>query len=285
MIDIILNQKLTDENRRKRIYAGDIFLMSSLVSCSKLCNYAIEVLREKFQAQDPQTAFLNLPVQEFVKIVEKTKNQFTNSLRSKELIREFLIEMDSDPLEYCFDVPRIRVVPNYAYLHAGVSYAYAPHRDTWYGSPTYQINHWMPIFPIMPEQTMAIYPAYFSKPVQNSSENFDLERWTKVERKKAVNNIEREERVHPLPLEDLEQSHQVRIGGNRGDIMIFSGTHLHATVPNLTQLTRFSIDFRIYNKRDIAQGVELLNIDSQAQGVENYLKEMFNASDFSLYSP
>ena len=49
------------------------------------------------------------------------------------MIRDFIVEIGDNPADYLFDVPRMRVVPNYDYLHAGVSYAYKPHRDTWYG--------------------------------------------------------------------------------------------------------------------------------------------------------
>ena len=245
--NIIMNQILTDAARRELIYSGNIFLISALKSTSKMCDYALRVVCDKFKTDDPETVFTHLPVEEFAKTVEKVKNEFTNSLYSKELIHEFLIEMDSDPKEYFFDVPRIRIVPNYDYLHTGVSYAYAPHRDTWYGGPTYIINHWVPVLPIKPEVSMAVWPNYFSTPVHNSSQNFDITYWDKVQRKKAVENIKVESRPHPLPLEEINTESELRIAGSPGDIMIFSGSHLHGTVPNKTNRTRFSIDFRVFN--------------------------------------
>src|ERR671919_680645 len=50
---------------------------------------------------------------------------------------------------------------------AGVSYAYKPHRDLWYGGPSCQINTWMTVYPIDPSQTIMINPGYFDRPVEN----------------------------------------------------------------------------------------------------------------------
>lgn len=283
--NIILNQVLTDATRRRLIHSGDIFLLSALKSTAKMCDYAFQIVCDKFQTANPETAFLELPVEEFAKIVEKVKNEFTNSLYSKELIRDFLIETDSDPVEYYFDVPRIRIVPNYNYLHAGVSYAYAPHRDTWYGGPTYQINHWMPVLPIKPEVSMAIWPNYFSTTVKNSSETFDITRWDKVQRKKAVENIKVESRPHPLPLEEINRESELRIAGSPGDVIIFSANHLHGTVPNQTNTTRFSIDFRVFNKLDLKEAKGPDNVDSEATGMDgDYLQQMFDADTLVKYA-
>ena len=267
MTDVYLNQKLTDLERRKLIFEGKIFLFSGLKSCALICDYAWQVAQENFDSATPETLFLQLPVSEFIKRAEVTKNKFTNSLRAKELLRDYAVEIGTNPDDYYFDVPRIRIVPTYNYLHAGRSYAYAPHRDTWYGGPRYQINHWMPVRAITPDQTMSLSPAYFQKPVKNSSKEFDLTRWITSERKKATQNIINENRVHPLPLEKLDEANEIRFAGNAGDIMVFSGTHLHASVPNHTPVTRFSVDFRFFHVDDVSGKGDVrppVNIDSEA---------------------
>ncbi|OCQ93821.1 hypothetical protein [Limnothrix sp. PR1529] len=284
--NIILNQPFTDSERRKKIHLGDIFVLSQLNSITDLCEYAFALACEQFNTDQPQNAFNTLPVEEFARHVERLKNVFTNSRRSKELIRSFLEETGCVPSSYYFDVPRIRVVPNYDYLHSGVSYSYAPHRDTWYSSPTYQINHWVPILPITPDTAMSIWPDYFSRPVENSSSLHDIEYWDKVERKRAVQNIGSESRRHPLPLEDINSSSEIRIAGKPGDIIIFSASHLHGTVPNLTQTARMSIDFRTIAKGDI--GVDTPpNVDSRAGGMGGhyYLSQLFDASTLDPYNP
>ena len=68
--------------------------------------------------------------------------------------------------------------------------------------------------------------------------------------------------------------------------MVFSGTHLHATIPNRSSITRFSIDFRLFHVDDIrSKGAGEVrapaNIDSKATG--NYLSSLFHLADFSPF--
>jgi hypothetical protein len=283
---VFLNQQLTDLQRRRSLFEGNIFIFSSPKSCGVLCEHAMSTLRSVFETDHPETAYLELPLEEFVRRTETVKNRFTNGLRSKEILRDYAKETGSNPEEYYFDVPRIRIVPNYDYLHCGVSYAYAAHRDTWYGNPQYQINHWLPVTPVTPDQAMAIYPAYFDRPVKNSSDKFDLDRWINVERPNAVKSLTKEERVHPLPLEEIDVEAEIRFAGNAGDTLVFSGAHLHATVPNRTSITRFSIDFRFCHVEDIrTNGAGEIpapaNVDCRATG--SSLSSLFHLGDFSPF--
>lgn len=244
------------------------------------------VAREAFETPEPETAFRTLSVTEFVKKAEWAKRTFTNGLRLKELLRALAEDFGYTPSEYYFHVPRLRIVPHYEYLHAGVSYAYAAHRDTWYGGPPYQINHWMPAMAITPEQTMSVFPSYFQRAVKNTSKDFNLSHWVNVERARAVTNIRSEDRVHPLPAEDLDVSGELRIAGAKGDVMVFSGTQLHATVPNRTQVTRFSVDFRFFHVDDVAGRSRFeapRNVDCEAVTEDYGMKDCLLLSDFSPF--
>ncbi|MGO9933154.1 MAG: hypothetical protein ACLPV8_15285 [Steroidobacteraceae bacterium] len=286
MTNIYLNQRLTDRERRAQIFEGAILVYSGLSACKTLCASALQTVRDVFETPTPEVTISHQPIEIFVKKAETAKKTFTNSLRSKELIRDYVIEMGSDPADYYFDVPRLRIVPHYDYLHAGVSYAYAAHRDTWYGGPPYQINHWMPVLPITPDQTMAIYPEYFRRPLKNSSEEFDLSYWIGSERAKAAQNVQREERRHPLPLEKIDLTGELRFAGNTGDIIVFSGSNLHATIPNRTAVTRFSVDFRLFHVDDINGHSGLTapeNIDSRAVSEDFGMPSCFSAADFSPF--
>ena len=52
------------------------------------------------------------------------------------------------------------------YLTSGISYAFHPHRDTWYSAPFCQINWWIPVYEIVPENVMAFHPRYWTQPVK-----------------------------------------------------------------------------------------------------------------------
>jgi hypothetical protein len=283
MLSMYVNGSFPKNDFQETIYRGTIWLNTKLDTAQKFCRFADHCAVEAL-GEDPRSAHKRMPVAEFVSKVGRLKSRFTNDELSKKYIREFLEEIDQDPKDYLFDVPRLRVVPNYDYLHAGVSYAYKPHRDLWYGNPNCQINTWMTVYPIDPSQTMMINPAYFARKIKNSSNVWDLKDWIENQRPRAIQNVTVEERPHPLPLEDIDDSGEIRVAGERAEMLIFSGAHLHGTVPNLGERVRFSIDFRVLNKADLRAGRGATNVDSEAHNVEYGYKDLFNAADLTPYT-
>ncbi len=277
-MDLYVNQSKNHPNLKETLYTGAIFLETQLQSARQLREFALQSIAHVLGREtDARSLHKLMPVAEFVPAVSRLKSYFTNSAEAKEIIRSFVIELGEDPADYLFDVPRLRVVPHYDYLHAGISYAYKPHRDTWYGSVQCQINTWMPVHGVVPEQTMMINPEYFTKPVSNSSADWQLSNWISKERKLASINITEETRPHPVPLEEVSSSNEARIAPNGGEMLIFSGAHLHGTVPNRTEQTRFSVDFRLMHIEDLKAGRGPVNVDSGCADPEAGFKDYFHA--------
>jgi ectoine hydroxylase-related dioxygenase (phytanoyl-CoA dioxygenase family) len=113
--------------------------------------------------------------------------------------------------------------------------------------------------------------------------DWSLSDWINVQRPLAKENVTEEVRVHPVPLEDISTSSEIRIAGNTGEILIFSGSHLHGTVANYTEQTRFSIDFRLVHIVDLLHGRGAVNVDSAVQDAEAGYKDFFHVSDFSHF--
>jgi hypothetical protein len=283
-VNLYINQLNKKADFKERVYAGDIFLDTALQAPAELCAFARQSITAAFDGEtDHKALHTKMPVTEFIRLVTRLKGQFTNCLDVKEMIRRFALEIGIDPNEYLFDVPRLRVVPNYEYLHAGVSYAYKPHRDTWYGSSQAQINTWMPVYTIEPGQTMMINAGYFAEPVKNSSVDWSLNEWINVQRPLAGSNVTEEVRVHPLPLEEISTASELRIAGNAGEMLTFSGAHLHGTVANHTNETRFSVDFRLLHIADLLSGRGAVNVDSGVKDSEAGYKDLFHLNDFSSF--
>jgi hypothetical protein len=279
MVGLFVNHEVADDERRTRLFAGNLFLRSRSPASDALCEHAIQFIKEAFGPHDPQRAQFQSPVAEFISRVGPLKTRFTNDLETKHRIRDLLAEMDCDLDDVFFDVPRLRVVPHGDYLSAGVSYAYKPHRDIWYSSPSCQVNVWMPVFEVVPERAMSFFPAYFSEPVANSSGDFDYDEWCAVGRQNAVAQVSKDTRKHPLPLEPVAGASELRIAGTKGDAILFSAAHLHATAPNQSGLTRFSIDFRTICMTDLKSGRGAPNVDCRATGTT--LADFIKARDFS----
>jgi hypothetical protein len=279
MVAIILNSRFGDAERRKTLFEGQYLVNSASAATVALVAHAEAMIGAAFAPLDPQTAQDSLDVADFVAIVGPLKSAFTNHLRTKELVRDILVEYGADLERTYFDVPRLRVVPHGGYLSAGVSYAYRAHRDTWYSSPHAQVNYWMPVFPVTPDRAMSMFPEYFDRPVANSSDEFDYDEWCRVGRQQATNQISVDARKHPLPVAAIDTRSDTRICGMPGDMFLFSAAHLHSTAPNTSGRTRFSIDFRTLNLDDIESRRGAANVDSRARGTT--LGDFLRADDFS----
>lgn len=275
---ISLNCKHNDVERREALFTGDLLLYSNRPALAALCDHARTHIDESL-GPDPETAQFRLDVTDFVAKAGPLKSRFTNDRVTKELVRAILDEFGCDLGETYFDVPRLRVVTSDGYLTAGVGYAYKAHRDTWYSSPSCQVNWWAPVFALTEERSLAFYPRVWDRPVPNSSADFDYDEWCRVGRAQAGSQVKADTRKHPLPLEALDPSDELRVTIGAAEMVLFAGAHLHATVPNSSGLTRFSFDFRTVNEQDLRAGAGAPNVDGSARGTT--LGDFLRASDFA----
>ncbi len=128
-----------------------------------------------------------MPVEEFVKIVAPLKPRFIHHPRTKELIRNILIEFGCDLETTYQDVPRLRNATSDGYLTSGVGYAFHPHRDTWYSAPMSQLNWWLPIYEIESENSMAFHPVTGVKQFKTSRATSTTTSTTKQDGKTLLN--------------------------------------------------------------------------------------------------
>jgi hypothetical protein len=219
-----------------------------------------------------------VPVEEFAALLAELKPKFIHHPTSKERIRELLGYHGCNLDRTYFDVPRLRTSTSDDYLTAGISYAFHPHRDTWYSAPFSQLNWWIPIYPVVPENVMAFHPQYWSNPVRNGSRRYNYYEWNQTSRQTAAQHIKTDTRDQPKPEESVQLEPHVRVVPEVGGVMLFSGNQLHSTVPNTSGRTRFSIDFRTVNIDDVVSHREAPNVDSECTGTS--LRDFLRASDF-----
>jgi hypothetical protein len=277
MSTLYLDSALSDEGRRHRLYGGDLFAFSAGESATKLAELARELSEAAFAPHDPEVAQELMPPQRYVEILAELKPAFIHHPRAKELIAGLLSELGCDIQRTYFDVPRLRTMAHGEYLKAGLAYQFHAHRDTWFSAPHQQLNWWLPVYAIEAENSMAFHPQYFDRPVRNSSDGYDYEKWSKTGRQQAAKQVTKETRKQPQAEEPLELEPDVRVVTPPGGTLVFSAAQLHSTVPNTTSRTRFSIDFRTVNLDDLVEGVAAPNIDSECTGTT--LRDFLRASD------
>jgi hypothetical protein len=274
---IYLDSQTPDEERRNRLYRGELFAFSPRVSAAELCELARELSEEAFGAYEPTTAHEELPPERYVEILAELKPEFIHHPRAKQLIGGMLTELGCDLDRTYFDVPRLRTMAPIDYLNAGLAYQFHPHRDTWFSAPHQQLNWWLPVYEVESHNSMAFHPEYFDRPVRNSSADYDYEEWSKTGRQEAAKQVKKETRKQPQPEEPLDLEQDVRVVTPPGGTLVFSAAQLHSTVPNTTRRTRFSIDFRTVNLDDLVDRVAAPNLDSECTGTT--LRDFLRASD------
>jgi hypothetical protein len=277
MSNIFLDQNISDDERRAKLYEGSLFVYSPSPSLKALVDFTRELVAQAFAPHDPKKAQFHYPIEEYAAVLAKLKPLFIHHPRSKELIQAALVELGCDPQKTYFDVPRLRTATSDNYLTTGIAYAFHPHRDTWYSAPPSQLNWWLPVYDITEENGMAFHTRYFDEPVKNSSRTYDYYQWNKNSRASAAQHIKTDTRVQPKPEEEVSLDPQVRIVAPSGGVTIFSGAHLHSTVPNTSGVTRFSIDFRTVHIDDVNAKNGAKNIDSECTGTS--LRDFLRVSD------
>ena len=263
---LLLDPTLSDDARRRALYAGDILLYSPRPSARALCEFARGMLEEAFRPHPPELAQHHLPVAEYVRIAAALKPAFIHHPESKRLVRELLLDFGCDPERTYFDVPRLRSSTSHGYLTTGIAYAFHPHRDTWYSAPTCQINWWLPIDALAPDNGLAFHPSYFDRAIANSSRLYDYDEWNRTSRYTAAEQVGVDTRVQPRAEEELDLSDELRVVTGAAALQAFSGAQLHASVENTSGCTRYSIDFRTVHGDDAEAGIGARNTDARCTG-------------------
>ena len=123
---------------------------------------------------------------------------------------------------------------------------------------------------------MAFYPRYFDEAVENNSEIYNYYEWNTKNRASAAQHVKRDTREQPKPQQALDPI-TIRYLPAPGGVIVFSGAQLHETVPNTTDLARYSIDFRTVHLDDVVARRGAPNIDSRSTGTT--MRDYLRASD------
>ena len=122
---------------------------------------------------------------------------------------------------------------------------------------------------------MAFHPAYWSKPVANTSRDYNYYLWNERHRGAHVAKyVAQDPRPLPRATEPMAMDPQIRVICPVGGTLLFSGAQMHSSVENTSGITRFSVDFRTVNLDDAANHRGAPNVDSACTGttMRDYLR-------------
>lgn len=273
---IWFNRTEKDDERRARLYAGEIFVYDHVPAVEKFAAFSSELIEKALSPHDPRHVHEALTPEELAPLLGKLKPAFTHHPESKRLVAKILEELGTDLDDCHIDVPKLRTAYPTGHLTKGIAYAFPWHRDTWYGGPMAQINWWLPIYPLSADNCMAFDPRNFSGAVANDSDKFNYYR-RNVERKDAAQFIKEDPRVQPSAVALGSEEPEFRLLPQVGGIIVFSGAQLHTTITSASCLSRYSIDFRTVSRRDVERGLGAANIDTRCVGTA--LRDFRRATD------
>jgi len=278
MTNVFVDSDMSDDERRARLYAGDIFLFTPTPASLELVSLGRRMLEEAFAPLGPRGIHHHKTAEEVAAILSVLKPAFIHHPECKRLLPQVMAERGVDLEKVYFDVPRMRSAYPSHFLSSGIAYAFHPHRDTWYSAPQCQLNWWLPIYPVDPNNGMGFYPRHFEAPVANNSEIYNYYEWNTKNRASAAQHVKNDTREQPKPHGPVDAIN-LRYVPPPGGLILFSGAQLHETVANTTDVARYSIDFRTVHIDDVRAKRGAPNIDARSTGTT--MRDYLHATDLS----
>ena len=233
----------------ERAFRGDLIVLRELAPLDALLNHARKIASAAFD--DPVHAEGRLDGGEWRSRAMEARRNFMHSEAVPGLLCDLFARLGFDLGTTYRDRAILRFQPGRAACHTRRLRDLPPHRDSWGSNIMTQLNWWAPVFPVEPGATMEIWPDYFDRPVPNSSAEWNID---------ALRAAGGDYPLLPEAARPDEPGEPVLI--EPGEMLCFSGAHLHASRPNRTGRTRISIDLRTV---DVSDGPGAPNVDGRAR--------------------
>ena len=249
---------------RGRVFRGGLLVFRGLPAMVGLAARARAMAEAAFDPFPPQLAQDSFGPEDYLARAAALRRSFMHDGEARAAFRAVLESIGLDPAATFADRLILRLQPS-GDTHSGRRVRdLPPHRDTWGSNLMAQINLWGPVFPLDPGATMVIWPALFDRAVPNTSADWDLDRLREAPGRYPLLPVLRG--PPPGGASGVEAA-EVPVLIRPGDLLCFSGAHLHASRPNRTGRVRVSVDSRIVCLADVRAGRGAVNVDGRAPRV------------------
>jgi hypothetical protein len=227
------------------VFRGDLLVFTGVPPLLELANLVDDLIGEP-----PDVA-----------AIDKHQRRVRSEPRVKRLLRAALEHVGVDPASSYWDSISLRVVPPVRGDAERQIGRLGFHRDTWASNVLQQTNWWATIRPLSADRVLAFYPAYWSRSIGNTSADWDLDA---IRERRRMGERDEDLPIVPEPTEPVNTESELRIVIEPGDLLCFSGAHLHASVPNVSGETRCSVELRTVNIDDIRGNRGAPDLDGRA---------------------
>ena len=250
---------LSARDLARRIFAGEVLAFRS--AARGVVRLAREVSRKAFAPEHPPRAHRVFARDEFLRRAQTAREMFESHPETPALFAEALAAAGMERDKIFLDLPRLRIAPPVATHSGGIVSHIGPHRDTWGVGIQAQMNWWGPVWALSKNRTMAFFPNHFRRALANTTATWSFAEYNAA-RKAATGGERPAYPAAPEPREAPDEA-PVPVVIAPGDMLCFSAAHLHASVLNASNLTRFSLEIRSANPDDIRAGRGAPNADCE----------------------
>lgn len=248
-----------EAERNARIYRGELIVFRGFDAMTQLTDrlraHCIHHL-----GNDPTCAHQSMSAIEIEHAAEAVRTAVREDSEVDLAWRQMLSAIHTDLDETYGDGAVIRIQPPSSGAQGERIEPLRAHRDTWGSNLPAQINWWAPLYDTTPERTLALFPGFFTRIVENDSADWNFQEMMQAHRTKST----RDYPLLPTAIDAPNWDDALVISLLPGDLLCFSGAHLHASVPNTTNLTRLSFETRTVNRADMAAGSGAPDVDGSA---------------------
>ena len=243
-------------------FSGALLVWRRLPALLTLTARADVLLRAGFEG-DPLNAEQRFAPDEYLKRVRRLRAAF----RADEIInvafKRALTETGLGAGDCFWDPLQLRVVPTQGSHHGRRIMPLPAHRDNWGSNIGQQVNWWSPIYPVGAGRSILFYPSYFDRAVANSSAEWDFDTLKRLMNEGKADQYP----VLPVLTETLPADTAEAVVIEPGDMLAFSGQHLHGSIATDTSAARFSVESRTVNLGHVTSGLAAPNVDGRAPRV------------------
>lgn len=248
---------------RAQLFAGALLIVPQVSPLTAFREHAEQLLVEAFAPAPPTAAQDVLQTGDFMARIEQLRERFRRDAQLRALLIPVVEHFGLDVGHTFWDRLNVRVLPAGAEPQNQADLALGAHRDTWSSNIYAQVNWWLPLRPVTAERAVAFYPRHWDVPVPNDSADWDLDLLREQRRQGGASTMP----LIPSPTAQVDASDAVAVVIQPGDLLLFSGAQLHATVPNTSGVPRFSVEIRTVALDDVEAGRGAPNIDGAAPRV------------------
>lgn len=240
---------------REAIYGGRIFRLGACGASEAIVARAWAHLEEAFaDLGPPRIAQFSVGVPAYLDRLAGARRALARDRAVAEACAALLDHHGLDPGAHLADTPRLRAILSGGHGHPDAGPVYVAHRDTWYANPRAQLNWWIPLHDVTPEEAFDLYPTALGTPTPNDSGSFHYARF--VERAGWQATRPTPGITYPGATGSVAAlGHPPEsAAAQRAEVVVFAGAHLHQTRAHDAGRTRFSVDLRTVHLGDHAAG-------------------------------